>query len=126
MNAARRARILFFADHAGYATPPGRMVCAKALADAETFREWAEERGILSVEWVEDEEEYLGDDPSDLAKLADGTWVNLGCIVRYQKPAGPMAGTAEVIESLWGIVVESANDPYCRVIEAELCAEVMA
>jgi hypothetical protein len=126
MNAACRARIRFFADHAGYCTPPGRMVCAKSLADAETFREWAEARGTLSIEWVDDDLEYLGDDPSNLAKIADGTYVVLGCVVRYQRPLGPLAGTAEAIESLWGIVVESLHDPYCRVIEAELCSELLA
>lgn len=127
MNAARRARINFFAANAGCATPPGRLVCAKALADAETFREWAEDHGTLTVEWVPDEDPDLSwADAETFRKLEAGVYEVLGCIVTYQAPApGPLAGTVELTESLWGIVVEP-GDNYQRVVEAELVLELTA
>ena len=117
MNAARRARIEFFATHAGWCTPPGRMMCAKSLADAEEWREQME-LGPLSIEWVDEVDAlYEGDsDPWIEERLADGRLVIVGCVVTM----------GEQIASLGGVVVSSVNDPYCRVIEAQLCSEVRA
>src|SRR6476646_8922589 len=39
MPKTRRARIEWFAATAGYCTPPGRLACAKSLADAEEYFE---------------------------------------------------------------------------------------
>lgn len=125
MSASRRARIEFFADHGGYCTPPGRMVCAKSLADAETFKEWAQDNGSLSIKWMEDEEgaSYF-EDETDRARIEDGTYMVLGCVVTYRRPLGPLAGTVEDVSSLWGIMVSDVSDPYCRVVEAELVSEL--
>jgi hypothetical protein len=112
MNATRRARIRFFADHAGYCTPPGRMVGAKALADAE---EWAEGLG-LEAEWeADDNVDVSWADAETLARLEDGTYDYLQCGVSFE---GRTAG-------LGGIVVAWGN-PYCRVVEAELFSEIMS
>jgi len=98
----------FFLEHAGYAAPPGRTVCAASLARAE---EQAEALG-LTFEWCEDE-------CPDLSWMdeAEATREHevLGCIVR--SPYG------EHLASLWGIVDADAN--YRRVIEAELAAEAL-
>ena len=60
----RQQAIKFFQEHAGYCTPPGRMVCAKQLADAE---EQAEELGLqflwlhdsdVDLSWLEDWPEH--------------------------------------------------------------------
>jgi hypothetical protein len=112
MNATRRARIEFFAAHAGYGTPPGRMMCAKSLADAE---EWALANGV-EAEWEFDP--YVDTswaDAETLAKLDDGTYEYLQCGVSFgERTAG-----------LGGIVVDINDKTYPRVVEAELFSELM-
>ena len=98
----------FFMEHAGYATPPGPVMCAAALARAE---ERAEAAG-LTFEWV-------SDDCPDLSWMDEAQAARdhevLGCIVR--DPAG------QHLASLWGIV--DADASYRRVVEAELAAEAL-
>ena len=98
----------FFMEHAGYATPPGRAVCAASLARAE---EHAEAAG-LTFEWLWDADADLS--WMDEAEAAREHEV-LGCIVR-----GP---DGEHLASLWGIV--DADAGYRRVVEAELAAEAL-
>jgi len=50
----RQKQIQFFQEHAGYCTPPGRMACAKALADAETLADELD----LHVTWEYEQENF--------------------------------------------------------------------
>jgi hypothetical protein len=98
----------FFMEYAGYATPPGRAVCAASLARSEEQAKAVE----LAFEWVTDECPDLSwMDEAGAAKEHDV----LGCVARG--PGG------EHLASLWGIV--DAGAIYRRVIEAELAAEVL-
>lgn len=120
ITAARRRRIKFFADNAGYATPPGRLLCAKSLADAEEAREAAEAEGRLAIRWEADEDVDLSwADEEVLAKINDGTYEVLACLVTLE--ADGEAKSA----GLCGIIV-GANDTYARVVEAELVSELLA
>lgn len=112
-----RADIEFFAEHAGYCTPPGRMVCARQLADAERA---AKAEGMYA-EWVDDDEPYEMGDAED--HYPDYV---MGCIIKDAKgnDVGP---------SLWQIGFhhdprpsQRYADPYCRVVEAELFSESLA
>lgn len=120
MNANRRRRIEFFAANGGYATPPGRLVCAKRLADAEEHREALEAEGRIAVRWEADEDpDFSWADAETLTKLEDGTYEALACLVTIE-------GDGEARSAgLCGIVI-AANDPYGRVVEAELTAELLA
>jgi hypothetical protein len=120
MTPAMRKRIRFFADNAGYCTPPGRMVCAKHLADAEAF---AEEIG-LTCEWEYENEDWMsfaGDPEEEYREnFASGKWVCMYAVVR--------GDNREVLASLGGIVIghSRADDNYRRVVEAELFQEAIA
>jgi hypothetical protein len=94
----------FFFTHAGYATPPGRAVCALELAKAERA---AEEAGF-TAEWVEDPEGWYDVEGSEPKEV-------LGCIVKA--PSG-------LDVSLWSIGDPSRQ--YRRVVEAELASELLA
>jgi hypothetical protein len=111
MNASRRARIHFFADHAGHVTPPGRLLAAKSLADAE---EWAQANDLTAT-WEFDEYADLSwADEDTLAQLENGTYEVLSATVT----------TGDATFSLSGIMT-SFGDPYARVVEAELFSELM-
>jgi hypothetical protein len=115
----------FFVDHAGYATPPGRAVCAAELVRSEAWANFERDNGRLTVEWVDDNDADLSwADESTLADIDAGTYAVLGCVVTYHAPLAWSGATTERFESLWGIVVTGPNDPYCRVVAAELCAQV--
>lgn len=105
--------IQFFREHAGYSTPPGRLMCAKALAEAEAF-------GIelgLEVKWIDDEDADLSwADKKTISKLEHG---QLGCFIAYIED-----DSGKVIASLGGIVCEW-KDAYRRVVEAELYQEAI-
>ena len=112
---ARQRRIVFFQEHGGYCTPPGRMVCAKSLADGE---EAAESAGAVYT-W-----EY--DDDADASFVE--TWPEKDqrewrekeheCLwVALRGPDG------ELLSSLSGIF-DPDND-YRRVVEAELASEAI-
>lgn len=102
----------FFVEHAGYSYDPktqtpeeGKLACAKALADAEA---WLHSQYEYSVQWVEDRDV----DRSGI----DHNGPLWGCIVTVDGRD----------ESLWGIDLgeNGARDPYRRVVESELAAEL--
>lgn len=139
-RSARQAAIRFFADNAGYATPPGRMVCAKQLADAEAEakrRQWY-------VEWNDAVECFCAEDDvtceCDRRRQHNAThhWPNLYQTVCVCEEAMLLAvpwgahgydcagagAPAPVLASLSGIC--SATPEYRRVVAAELAAEALA
>ena len=101
----------FFYQHAGYAVEPGqtaeaaRFANSVRLANAERK---GTERGLL-VDWVPDWEER--------AESGGDYW--FGCVIR-----APHGGA--VLASLWSIQIVGDDDPYKRVIRAELFAEALA
>lgn len=114
-----REAFRFMLEHAGYATPPGRAVCALDLARAEQLLNRAVELGVASIEWVDDDEPYDTDDAVILRGLESG---------RFVGPGGCVVQCGDAIASLWGIVVEAptamGDDPYVRVVAAELALEI--
>jgi len=113
-----RHRYEFFRDHAGYATPPGRVACALQLARAE--REY-EARDDVRIDWDWDPDpDTSWADESEHAKFDREEWEILRCVVETFDEDG--ATVNEV--SLYGIVVTGPNDPYCRVVQAELYTEL--
>lgn len=120
-----REAFRFFEEHAGYSTPPGRAVCAAQLARVESWARFEQERGSLVVEWVEDDDcDTSWADEQTLDELRSGLLVALGCVVTYSRPLAWSGATTEEHASLWGVVVRGINDPYCRVVAAELCSEL--
>lgn len=125
----RQKRIQFFAANSGYATPPGRMACAKALADAEELaddNEWE-----LEV-WPEDlpYEDCLGDHAYWCDRERKGE-VHTHDVVEvrlmdYCECDGvtPHHFNSHVLDSL-GAVIEPSAD-YLRVLRAEMANEVRA
>lgn len=123
----RREAFRFFLEHAGYATPPGRAACALELARAEAGLQCALAYGEGSVDWREDWTPY---DPGDACtedeareRFASGEWTGpFGCVVAIGDDQHPRA-----VASLWGIVLgpRGLDDPYCRVVVAELAAEAL-
>jgi hypothetical protein len=105
MSNLRRA-FRFFFDHAGYAVPPGRAVCAVQLARAEARAD--------SLGWTA---EWTFDADADLSWMSDSEREQEheieGCILRDSE--------GRVLASLWGIV--DADSAYRRVVEAELSLE---
>ncbi len=102
MNDQRRNAIKFFARNAGFATPPGRMVGAKMLADAEAL---ASKFGC-TWEWEFDPEPWDG----------DGVYVPKEVLTCCMYTDG-----GELLTSLCGIADPDAK--YVRVIQAELALE---
>lgn len=107
----------FFRDHAGYCTPPGKLECAKRLAEAEAF---ATELG-LGVKWEYEQESWMifaGDPKSEYRrKFKSGEWE---VFYAYVEGDG-----GEILASLGGIILgpNSKNDR--RVYEAELFQEAI-
>ncbi len=102
---ARQQRIQFFREHAGYSTPPGRLVCAKNLADAEEYantNDWV-------YEWHDDPEPWDSDIPDYTPSEV------LGCILRD--------ADRNILAALFGIA--DPDQEYRRVVEAELAYEAI-
>lgn len=97
----------FMFDNAGYATPPGRAVCAAQLARAEAE---AKQAGV-TYQWDADVD-------------CDVSWMSEAERKQDHVCEYVIARlNGQVIGSLGGIV--DATDEYRRVIEAELAAEAI-
>lgn len=100
------------------------------LARAEALIDEAEELGIAKVKWPFDDEPYehgCMTDDEVREQFANNRWTGpFGCVVSI---GGDHAA------SLWGIVLDSrgvseglpgaADDPYARVVRAELASELI-
>jgi hypothetical protein len=115
-----REAIKFFAENAGYCTPPGRMACAKRLADAEAFAENID----LKVTWEADDsltvEDLCGDFTTPEKLAEDLNSGRLECLhARVEDACGG------VLASLGGILIRPDDRDYRRVVEAELKLEAI-
>ena len=124
-----REAFQFFMDHAGYATPPGREACALSLARAESWAKAREDAGALQY-LIEDEDMDPADsftEPDDIAFARAHPWL---CLALQAKRAPcdrcGLGGGWETVASIGGVSVKSMNDPYIRVLKAELAHEAMA
>ena len=123
MTPTLRAAIQFFAEHACYCTPPGRMACAKSLAIAE---QRAKEMGLTFV-WEPECEPWDGEYPLAPTDLLE--WV--ACYQRTEVCAHSDSGMcdrpkcARMLASLGMVATTGYSDPYRRVIEAELASEAL-
>lgn len=113
------SRYRFFRQHAGGIV--GRNAeGAIALARADRLIEAAAEEDVARVEWADDEEPYehgVYTLAEIAAKFESNEWSGpYGCVIYIE---------GEVAESLWGITLGPAdlNDPYARVVVAELAAQ---
>jgi hypothetical protein len=107
----------FFLENSGYATPPGRAVCALDKARAEKR---ANELGFV-FSWEYDDDcplDRLGDHCywcEDAKAEREHSHEVEGCSVRDS--------AGHVLASLWGIIDADRN--YRRVIEGELAQEAL-
>lgn len=110
----RQRGIAWFAEHAGYAMPPGRMVCARELFDAE---ELANANGwdvTLETEWGPD----LGDHAywcERERKHAEHEHKVYAVVLRGEN--------SETLACI-GNVIDPDRD-YLRVLRAELASELL-
>lgn len=133
-----RNRLRFFLDQAGYATPPGRAVCAIQLARAELWREREHMAGRLRVCWTHDDSHDVDgsidwperDQREYMRKVEAGLIEFWGCQIQT---LCLHCGHWQTVADLWGIEFDSSNSDtreasrnYRRVVEAELCLEAMA
>jgi hypothetical protein len=121
----------FFLSHAGYSYDPatetrmqGRIRCAQAMAKAEMLFEQCEGKffdRISSIEYVT-EEDFTADalgDCEDIEDYRSGKYIMLRCAIVRRSPDGK----TECLASLHGVSVTGWNDPYLRVVRAELAME---
>ena len=114
MDSKMKERIRFFAANAGYSVPPGRMACAKSLAEAEAL---AEEIG-LTVTWETDQYPDL-----DFCIEKDRKDFEAG---RFEILSAHIEGDGgEILASLGGIWIKPSDKSYRRVVEAELFQEAL-
>lgn len=106
-NKTRQNRIRFFQEHAGYATPPGRPACAKALADAEDLAEELE----LHAEWQDDPE---GCSMCECCPVSERREVFTAFV---------LDASGNCLASLGKVC--GVDDNYQRVVEAELYQEAI-
>jgi hypothetical protein len=103
--------IKFFAEHAAYATPPGRMACARDLAKAEAE---AEDRD-WTIDWQNDPEGLSWVSKEDEQERIEKGVEVLMCTLRDRD--------GNVLASLGGI--DGPSREYKRVVEAELAQEAL-
>lgn len=120
MTPTMRRALEFFAENAGYSTPPGRMVCARDLARAEAE---GSRRGWV-VGWEPETECYCGEFDYSCACFVDrGTRRgDCACSVAILY-SGWGDRRADIIGSLGGIC--SADSAYRRVVSAELMLDAL-
>lgn len=108
----------FFYDNAGWATPPGKAVCAAALARAEAHIEPLIEAGEYRFEIVTDGDPDLSwCDERDLDYIErNGVWM----VVLAKKC--PQCGEWQTVDSLGGVI---GDDNYFRVIKAGMAQTVL-
>ena len=121
-STSMRRAFRFFLDNAGYATPPGKAVCALSLVKAE---QWADSEGL----------EFVTEPDFDADLSFADTWperdreafhkqeheVICARLVRPCPDHGTDCKHAVTLASLCGIV--DADSSYLRVIRAELASE---
>lgn len=129
-------RYRFFREHAGGWVGHSAET-ALDLARAEALLEDATDLGVAAVQWVDDDTPYDTDlytDEEIRAKFESNEWTGpYGCIVSVYAESDDASDTLAHLDrvaaderSLWGIVVGQwgTNDPYCRVVAAELASEL--
>lgn len=109
-----RKAFRFFLNNAGYATPPGRVACAAALAKAEKK---ARELNFQFL-WEPDYDADLGDHAYWCAMAKHGKDCS------HNAEGVSLMVNGETLQSLWGII--DADESYRRVVEAELALEALA
>jgi hypothetical protein len=112
-----RTAFQFHLTNGGYSTPPGKAVCALHAAKAELLLRDAIDADVAEIVWEWDEDYNPSDydeNEDEQRRLDNGSLLALGCILNVN---------GQHIASLWGIVVESSRDPFCRDIEAQLAIE---
>lgn len=129
MTPTMRRALEFFAENAGYSTPPGRMMCARDLARAEaegSRRGWA-------VEWSPETDCFCREFDSDCecrraARRGDsrnGRWeCYCESAVLGEEIGWPENPRIVWLGSLGGIC--SADSAYRRVVSAELMLDALA
>lgn len=120
-----KKRIRFFAENAGYALPPGRMACAKALALAEVE---ACKRGWV-FEWSEDwdaDTSWMDDDAACWRKSDRERSYFLQCLLRERDEDGTILASLCGIHFLRGGPANTEHrKTYGRVVEAELAWQAL-
>jgi hypothetical protein len=117
-----RPAFRFFLQHAGYATPPGKAVCALSLARAE---QWANERGLEYVVEPDQDADASFVETWDEREQANWNEQEHECIcISAVLPChehGTDCKHSRVMASLGGIF--DADSAYLRVVKAELASE---
>lgn len=120
MDATTDKRYAFFYEHAGWSYDPasetseqGRERCARELAEAE---EQMVRRGWYVR--VLDDPDVMDDDVDSIGLVARGECVNLFVDLHNEQ--------GRRIASIGGVTVPFDDDPYIRVLAAELAAELLA
>lgn len=104
-----RTATRWFQEHAGWCTPPGRMICAQGLAYTEAAVDKLESLGVLKVSWTYD------DDP-DLSWMTERERANVQDVLILEIEA------LGEVSALCGIV--DPDDDYRRVLVAEVASEI--
>lgn len=116
---SRYRRYRFFKEHAGYVVGE-RAKGAIALMRAETLLEDCTAWDVARIEWEYDDFPYEHDaftDDEIAEKFNSNEWTGPFTCLLYVGD--------EIVGALGGIVVgpRGTDDPYCRVVEAELADE---
>src|SRR5262249_27217890 len=99
----------------GYATPPGRAICAYRSARAFLDMEQQLDAGTIRFNWIEDDSPDLSYMSEQEIAHVEGVW---GCVL---EKLCPLCGAWQHLDSLWGIVDPNAD--YRRCVETSLFAE---
>jgi hypothetical protein len=103
----------FMREQAGWSDPPGRLACALDLARAELR---AQDLGFVA-EWHEDEDWRTTATDEQIRRIDNGETVYMVCSL-VDAAGGHLAACG-------GIELADMDDPYVRVMEAELASEAL-